>query len=220
MTVRLLEITPKLYDYMLSVSSRETALMARLRDETAKLPGAGMQIPPMQGQFLAFLVTLIGARRGIEIGTFTGYSALWVASALPDDGKLICCDVNEQTTAVARRYWKEADIDRKIELRLAPALDTLTALLASDGAGTFDYVFIDADKENYDAYYERSLELVRAGGLIVFDNMLWGGAVADDHKRDVDTLALKALNAKLHNDKRIDLSLLYIGDGVTLARKR
>lgn len=220
MTVRLLEITPKLYDYMLSVSSRETALMARLRDETAKMPGAGMQIPPMQGQFLAFLVSLIGARRGIEIGTFTGYSALWVASALPDDGKLICCDVNEQTTAVARRYWKEAGVDRKIELRLAPALDTLTALLASDGAGTFDYVFIDADKENYDAYYERSLELVRAGGLIVFDNMLWGGAVADDHKRDVDTLALKALNAKLHNDKRIDLSLLYIGDGVTLARKR
>lgn len=220
MTVRLLEITPKLYDYMLSVSSRETALMARLRDETAKLPGAGMQIPPMQGQFLAFLVTLIGARRGIEIGTFTGYSALWVASALPDDGQLICCDVNETTTAVARRYWKEAGVDRKIELRLAPALDTLKALLASRGAGTFDYVFIDADKENYDAYYERALDLVRVGGLIVFDNMLWGGAVADVGKRDADTLALKALNAKLHHDKRIDLSLLYIGDGVTLARKR
>ena len=220
MTVRLLEITPKLYDYMLSVSSRETALMARLRDETAKMQGASMQIPPMQGQFLAFLVSLIGARRGIEIGTFTGYSALWVASALPDDGKLICCDVNEETTAVARRYWKEAGVDRKIELRLAPALDTLKALLASGGAGTFDYVFIDADKENYDAYYERALALVRTGGLIVFDNMLWGGAVTDGRKRDVDTLALKALNAKLHNDKRIDLSLLYIGDGVTLARKR
>ena len=220
MTVRLLEITPKLYDYMLSVSSRETALMARLRDETAKMQGASMQIPPMQGQFLAFLVSLIGARRGIEIGTFTGYSALWVASALPDDGKLICCDVNEETTAVARRYWKEAGVDRKIELRLAPALDTLKALLASGGAGSFDYVFIDADKENYDAYYERALALVRTGGLIVFDNMLWGGAVTDGRKRDVDTLALKALNAKLHNDKRIDLSLLYIGDGVTLARKR
>lgn len=220
MTVRLLEITPKLYDYMLSVSSRETALMARLREETAKMQGAGMQIPPMQGQFLAFLISLTGARRGIEIGTFTGYSALWVASALPDDGKLICCDVNEETTAVARRYWKEAGVDRKIELRLAPALDTLKALLASGGAGTFDYVFIDADKENYDAYYERALELVRTGGLIVFDNMLWGGAVADGRKRDVDTLALKALNAKLRNDKRIDLSLLYIGDGVTLARKR
>ncbi|MGH6984470.1 MAG: O-methyltransferase [Stellaceae bacterium] len=220
MTVRLLEITPKLYDYMLSVSARETALMARLRDETAKMPGAGMQIPPMQGQFLAFLVALIGARHGIEIGTFTGYSALWVASALPDDGTLICCDVNETTTAVARRYWKEAGVDRKIELRLAPALDTLKALLESGGAGTFDYVFIDADKENYDAYYERALELVHASGLIVFDNMLWGGAVADGRKRDVDTLALKALNAKLHNDKRIDLSLLYIGDGVTLARKR
>jgi len=220
MTVRLLEITSKLYDYMLSVSSRETKLMARLRDETAKMPGAGMQIPPMQGQFLAFLVSLIGARRGIEIGTFTGYSALWVASALPDDGKLICCDVNETTTAVARRYWKEAGVDRKIELRLAPALDTLKALLTSGGADTFDYVFIDADKENYDAYYEHALELVHAGGLIVFDNMLWGGSVADSGKRDVDTLALKALNAKLRDDRRIDLSLLYIGDGVTLGRKR
>ena len=220
MTVRLLEITPKLYNYMLSVSSRETKLMARLRDETAKMPGAGMQIPPIQGQLLAFLVSLIGARRGIEIGTFTGYSALWVAPALPADGKLICCDINEKTTSVARRYWKEAGVDNKIELRLAPALDTLKALLASGGAGTFDYVFIDADKENYDAYYERSLELVRQGGLIVFDNMLWGGAVADGRKRDVDTLALKAINAKLHNDKRIDLTLLYIGDGITLARKR
>lgn len=220
MTVRLLDITPKLYDYMLSVSSRETKLMARLRDETAKMPGAGMQIPPMQGQFLAFLVSLIGARRGIEIGTFTGYSALWVASALPDDGKLICCDVNETTTAVARRYWKEAGVDRKIELRLAPALETLEALLAAGGAGAFDYVFVDADKENYDAYYERALALLRAGGLIVFDNMLWGGSVADGRKRDADTLALKALNAKLHDDRRIDLSLLYIGDGVALARKR
>jgi len=220
MTVRLLEITPKLYNYMLSVSSRETKLMARLRDETAKMPGAGMQIPPMQGQFLAFLVRLIGAQRGIEIGTFTGYSALWVASALPDDGKLICCDVNETTTAVARRYWKEAGIDRKIELRLAPALDTLEALLAAGGAGAFDYVFVDADKENYDAYYERALALLRAGGLVVFDNMLWGGSVADGRKRDADTLALKALNAKLHDDRRIDLSLLYIGDGVALARKR
>ena len=220
MTVRLLDLTPKLQDYILSVSSRETKLMARLREETAKMPGAGMQIPPIQGQLLAFLVSLIGARRGIEIGTFTGYSALWVASALPADGKLICCDVNEKTTSVARRYWKEAGVDNKIELRLAPALDTLKALLASGGAGTFDYVFIDADKENYDAYYERSLELVHTGGLIVFDNMLWGGAVADGRKRDVDTLALKAINAKLHNDKRIDLSLLYIGDGITLARKR
>src|SRR5215469_16195816 len=129
MTVRLLEITPKLYDYMLSVSSRETKLMARLREETAKMPGAGMQIPPIQGQLLAFLVSLIGARRGIEIGTFTGYSALWVASALPEDGKLICCDVNEKTTAIARRYWKKAGVDHKIDLRLAPALDTLKALL-------------------------------------------------------------------------------------------
>ena len=220
MTIRLLDLTPKLYDYMLSVSSRETELMVRLRAETAKMPGAGMQIPPLQGQFLAFLVSLIGARRGIEIGTFTGYSALWVASALPADGKLICCDVNAQTTAVARRYWKEAGVDHKIELRLAPALDTLKALLAAGGAGSFDYVFIDADKENYDAYYERSLELVRAGGLVVFDNMLWGGAVADGRKRDADTRALKAINIKLHTDTRIDLSLLYIGDGVTLARKR
>ncbi len=220
MTLRLLDLTPRLYDYMLSVSSRETPVMKRLRAETAKLPGAGMQIPPLQGQFLAFLVTLIGARRCIEIGTFTGYSALWVASALPEDGTLVCCDIDEKTAAVARRYWKEAGVDRKIALRLAPALDTLQSLLASDDAGTFDYVFIDADKENYDAYYERALKLVRPGGLIAFDNMLWGGAVADGRKRDADTLALRALNAKLHDDRRIDLSLLYIGDGVTLARKR
>ncbi|MDE2227992.1 MAG: class I SAM-dependent methyltransferase [Alphaproteobacteria bacterium] len=220
MTVRLLDLTPKLYDYMLSVSLRETGLMARLRAETAKMPRAGMQIPPLQGQFLAFLITLIGARRCLEIGTFTGYSALWVAAVLPADGTLICCDVDEKTTAIARRYWREAGVDQKIELRLAPALDTLKSLLASGGAGTFDYVFIDADKANYDAYYERSLALVRQGGLIVFDNMLWGGAVADGRKRDADTLALKALNAELHKDARVDLSLLNLGDGVTLARKR
>lgn len=220
MTVRLLDLTSKLHDYVLSVSSRETKLMARLREETATMPGAGMQIPPIQGQFLAFLVSLIGARRGIEIGTFTGYSALWVATALPADGKLICCDVNEKTTAVARRYWKEAGVDRKIELRLAPALDTLKSLLASGGTGTFDYVFIDADKENYDGYYERVLRLVRPGGLVMLDNVLWGGDVADAKKHDADTEALRAVNTKLLGDERVDLSMLPLADGLTLARKR
>ena len=220
MSVRLLDLTPQLYDYVVANSVRETAVMKKLREETAALPGAGMQIPPEQGQFMAFLAKLIRARRCLEIGTFTGYSALWVAGALPADGTMICCDVDPKVTAIARRYWDEAGIASKIELRLAPALDTLAALVASGAAGTFDFVFIDADKENYDAYYEQSLKLLRSDGLAIFDNMLWGGSVIDPRKRDRDTLALKALNAKLGQDERVDISLLYIGDGVTLLRKR
>jgi len=220
MTVRLLPLDQKLYDYILSVSSRETPLLARLREETAKLPGAGMQIPPLQGQFMAFVVKLMRARRCLEIGTFTGYSALWVAGALPPDGTLICCDVNKETSAIARRYWKEAGLDGKIDLKLAPALKTLDELISSGATGTFDFIFVDADKDNYDAYYEAALRLLRPDGLVAFDNTLWGGSTADPKKRDKDTLALKALNAKLHQDERIDLSLLYIGDGLTLARKR
>ena len=220
MSVRLLDLTPQLYDYVVANSVRETAVMKKLREETAALPGAGMQIPPEQGQFMAFLAKLIRARRCLEIGTFTGYSALWVAGALPADGTMICCDVDPKVTAIARRYWDEAGIASKIELRLAPALDTLAALVASGAAGTFDFVFIDADKENYDAYYEQSLKLLRPDGLAIFDNMLWGGSVIDPRKRDRDTLALKALNAKLGQDERVDISLLYIGDGVTLLRKR
>ncbi|HZL60655.1 MAG TPA: class I SAM-dependent methyltransferase [Stellaceae bacterium] len=220
MSVRLLDLTPQLYDYVVANSVRETAVMKKLREETAALPGAGMQIPPEQGQFMAFLAKLTRARRCLEIGTFTGYSALWVAGALPADGTMICCDVDPKVTAIARRYWDEAGIASKIELRLAPALDTLAALVASGAAGTFDLVFIDADKENYDAYYEQSLKLLRPDGLAIFDNMLWGGSVIDPRKRDRDTLALKALNAKLGQDERVDISLLYIGDGVTLLRKR
>jgi len=220
MSVRLLDLTPQLYDYVVANSVRETAVMKKLREETAALPGAGMQIPPEQGQFMAFLAKLIRARRCLEIGTFTGYSALWVAGALPADGTMICCDVDPKVTAIARRYWDEAGIASKIELRLAPALDTLEALVVSGAAGTFDFVFIDADKENYDAYYEQSLKLLRPDGLAIFDNMLWGGSVIDPRKRDRDTLALKALNAKLGQDERVDISLLYIGDGVTLLRKR
>jgi predicted O-methyltransferase YrrM len=220
MTVRILDITPKLYDYILSVSLRETPLMKRLREETAELSGAGMQIPPEQGQFMAFLVKLMRARRCLEIGTFTGYSALWVASALPEDGSLTCCDTNTKTTAIAARYWKEAGVAAKIDLQIAPALKTLDKLISAGAPGTFDFIFIDADKDNYDRYYEASLRLLHPDGLILFDNMLWGGSVASKSKGDRDTEALKALNAKLHADERIDLSLLAIGDGVTLARKR
>jgi predicted O-methyltransferase YrrM len=220
MTDRLLDINRRLYDYILSVSSRETPLLARLREETASLPDARMQIPPLQGQFMAFLVRLMRARRCLEIGTFTGYSALWTAGALPADGSLICCDINKETTLIAQRYWKEAGLGDKIELRLVPALKTLDELIAAGATGTFDFIFIDADKENYNAYYEAALRLLRPDGLIAFDNMLWGGAVADPAKRDKDTLALKALNVKLHTDERVDLTLLYIGDGLTLVRKR
>ena len=220
MTVRILDLTPKLYDYILSVSLRETPLMKRLREETAALPSGSMQIPPEQGQFMAFLVKLVRARRCLEIGTFTGYSALWVASALPADGSLICCDTNAKTTAIAKRYWKEAGVADKIDLQLAPALKTLEKLIAAGSPGTFDFIFIDADKDNYDRYYEAGLRLLHPDGLMVFDNMLWGGSVAHASASDRDTEALKALNAKLRADERIDLSLLAIGDGVSLVRKR
>jgi caffeoyl-CoA O-methyltransferase len=181
---------------------------------------AGMQISPEQGQFMALLAELIGARRAIEVGTFTGYSALCVAQALPADGKLIACDISEEFTSVARRYWAKSGIADRIELRLAPALDTLKSLLAGGGAGSFDFAFIDADKTQYDAYYEAILKLLRPGGLATIDNVLWSGAVADGRKRDADTVALRALNEKLKTDKRITLSMLPIGDGLTLARKR
>jgi len=215
-----IELSEKLRDYVLSVSLREPPMLRRLREETALLPMAGMQIAPDQGQFMALLARLVGARRCLEIGTFTGYSALAVALALPQDGRIIACDVDPETTAIARRYWQAAGAADKIELRLAPALATLDALLGDGQAGTFDFVFIDADKENYDGYYERALRLLRPGGLIVIDNVLWGGWVADGRRKDPDTAALRALNAKLHRDERIDLSLLPLADGITLARKR
>jgi predicted O-methyltransferase YrrM len=199
--------------------TRESAVACRLRAETATLPQAGMQIGPDQAAFLALLVRSIGARRCIEIGTFTGYSALAVAAALPEDGKLVCCDVSKQWTDIARRHWDDAGVSARIDLRLAPANDTLNDLLASDGAGAYDFAFIDADKAAYDGYYEACLKLLRAGGLVALDNMLWSGRVADASQHDADTDAIRALNAKIHSDSRVDASLLTIGDGVMLARK-
>ena len=194
--------------------------MRRLREETASLDEASMQIGADQGQFMGLLVEIMGARNALEVGTFTGYSALAVALALPDDGRLVACDVSEEWTAIARRYWEEAGVAHKIDLRLAPALETLEGLLAEGCAGTFDFAFIDADKEGYDAYYERALELMRTGGLIALDNTLWEGKVVDPAVADGDTQAIRAMNAKLAGDARVTLSLLPVGDGLTLARKR
>ena len=220
MASRTLLLTDPLYDYLLKVSLRESPLLVRLREETEALPLAVMQISPEQGQFMALLVELIGARRTLEVGTFTGYSALCIARALPSDGQVVACDVSAEYTDIARRYWAEAGIADKIDLRLAPALDTLDALLDDGQAGTFDFAFIDADKKNYDGYYERCLALVRTGGLIAVDNVLWDGAVVDPAKQDADTKAIRTLNLQLHQDERVSLSLVPIGDGLALARKR
>ena len=220
MSNRSIALTDALYDYLLEVSLREPEVLSRLRAETAALPGAGMQIGPEQGQFMALLVELIGARRTLEIGTYTGYSTLSVALALPEDGEIVACDISEEFTKVARRAWAAAGVAGKIDLRLAPALDTLDALLAEGRAESFDFAFIDADKESYDGYFERALQLLRRGGLIAVDNVLWGGSVADPGRTDPDTVSIRALNAKLAADQRVSLSLVPIGDGLTLARKR
>ena len=206
--------------YVGETVTKETPLQKRLRAETANLPMAGMQIGPDQGAFLALLVRLIGAKRTIEVGTFTGYSALSVAQALPADGKVIACDINEDWTSIARRYWKEAGLADRIELRLGPAAATLKVLLETDGVGSFDFAFIDADKSGYDAYYELCLRLIRPNGLIAIDNVLWSGAVLDAERRDSDTAALRTLNLKVRDDARVDSVLLTVGDGLTLARKR
>jgi len=213
-------IDEKVRKYLLEHSLREPAAAAELRAATAKLPYGGMQISPEQGQLMALLVQSIGARRAIEIGTFTGYSALWVAAALPADGKLVCCDVSAEWTAVGKPFWEKAGVAGKIDLRIGPATGTLDGLLAEGGAGAYDFAFIDADKTGYDGYYERCLKLLRRGGLIGIDNVLWGGDVADPKKRSADTLALRALNDKIHRDERVTLSMLPIGDGLTLALKR
>ncbi len=220
MSARPTYLTDGLYDYLLASSLREPTVLRRLREETAALPQAGMQIAPEQGQFMALLIELIGARRTLEIGTFTGYSALVVALALPVEGRVITCDVSQAFTAIARRYWAEAGVADKIELRLAPAVETLDGLLAGGAAGGFDFMFIDADKETYDTYYERGLELLRPGGLIAVDNVLWSGAVTDDARQDEETRAIRALNAKVLRDQRVAISLVPIGDGLMLARKR
>lgn len=220
MSNRTIGLSDQLYDYLLAVSLREPEVLAELRRETMAMAERSMQIAPEQGQFMALLVRLLGARRILEVGTFTGYSALAMALALPADGRIVACDVSEAWTAVARRFWRRAGVDGRIELRLGPALVTLDELIASGHAGGFDFAFIDADKESYPAYYERALTLVRPGGLIAVDNTLWGGSVVNPEKTDADTRAIRCFNAALHEDARIDLSLVPIGDGLTLAQKR
>jgi predicted O-methyltransferase YrrM len=219
MARRSLELDDRLYEYLVQFGTRESDLLKDLRAETAKLPGAGMQIGPEQGAFMGLLVELIGVKRALEIGTFTGYSSLCIAGALPADGKLICCDVSEEYTRVARDYWRRAGLESKIELRLGPAVATLDALIEAS-VPEFDFAFIDADKTNYGNYYERALKLVRPGGLIAIDNVLWGGDVAKPEENDEDTQAIRAVNEKVRNDERVTLALAPIGDGLTLARKR
>jgi predicted O-methyltransferase YrrM len=214
------QLQPHLYDYLLSVSLREPATLTQLRQETAQHPAGDMQIAPEQGQFMALLVQLMGAKKTLEIGTFTGYSTLWVALALPPEGRIVACDVSEDYTAIARRHWQAAGVVDKIDLRLAPALDTLEQLLNDGQANTFDFAFIDADKANYLAYSEKCLQLIRPGGLIAIDNVLWGGQVVDSHVNDEATVSIRTLNQTLHRDRRVELTMVAIADGLTLALKR
>jgi O-methyltransferase len=221
MSNRTIQVDDRLYDYLVSVSLREASVLRQLREETAALGGvARMQISPEQGQFMAFLVELTGAQRLLEMGTFTGYSALACALALPPDGEIIACDLNPTWTQIAQKAWREAGVSEKIQLRLGYGEQTLTALLAEGQANTFDMMFIDADKVNYDIYYELGLQLVRPGGLILIDNVLWGGSVANPAEQDEDTVAIRALNKKLHTDNRVTISMLPVGDGLTLVRRR
>jgi caffeoyl-CoA O-methyltransferase len=215
-----IQLTDQLYDYLISVSLRESDALRRLRAETATLERASMQMSPDTGQFLAFLIKLIGAKRVIEVGVFTGYSSLAMSLALPDDGQLIACDVSDEWTAIGRRYWQEAGVNHKIDLRLAPAVQTLQQLIDEGHQNSFDFIFIDADKPNYDTYYEQAYNLVRSGGLICIDNVLWHGRVLDESRQDEGTQAIRVLNKKLSTDERVDLSLVPIGDGVTILRKR
>ncbi|MBD1910028.1 MULTISPECIES: class I SAM-dependent methyltransferase [unclassified Leptolyngbya] len=220
MANKTISLDNQLYDYLLSVSLREPEILFQLREETARHPKANMQIAPEQGQFMALLVQLLGAKKALELGVFTGYSALRIALALPPKGQLIACDVSEEFTQVARRYWQAAGVDHKINLRLAPALETLDQLLANGEANTFDFAFIDADKDNYSYYYEKLLQLIRPGGLIAIDNVLWSGRVAQPDIQDQQTVILREFNQQLQEDDRIFLSLVPIGDGLTLAFKQ
>ena len=213
--MRGVEITDALYEYIVATGTRETRVQRELRAATSRLPMGGMQIGADQGALLQLLVRVLRAKRCIEIGTFTGYSALSVALALPPNGKIVCCDVSEEWTSIARRYWKKAGVERKIELRLGPALETLKEL-----KGRFDFAFIDADKPNYWKYYERCLRLLRKGGLVAVDNTLWGGSVIKAADRSESTVALREFNARLAKDRRVDIALVSIGDGLTLALKR
>jgi predicted O-methyltransferase YrrM len=218
MSTRSHGLSAELQDYILAAAGREPELFRRLRQETRRLEQAEMQIAPEQGQFMAWLVETLGARQALELGTFTGYSALWIASALPPDGRLVCCDVSAEWTTIARRYWEEAGLADKIDLRLGPAVDTLDALLASGATRQFDFAFIDADKESYDAYYERVLELLRPGGLVALDNAFGGGNVMKP--KTASARAIDALNRKIGRDPRVSVSLVPVGDGLMLARKK
>ena len=220
MSIRTLTLTDDIYKYMVEHSVREPAILAELRAETAGLPDAQMQIGPEQGQLMAVLARLMGARRCIEVGVYTGYSSLAVALALPDDARIVACDVSEEWTAIASRYWHKAGVAHKIDLKLQPAARTLEALLAAGEATRYDFAFVDADKTAYSVYYELLLELLRPGGLMAIDNTLWSGKVADPRERDANTLALREFNDLVYRDERVDLSLLPVGDGLTLARKR
>lgn len=220
MSKQTIGINDQLYDYLLSVSLREAEVLKQLREETNLHRYKTMQIAPEQGQFMALLVQLLGATKTLDIGVFTGYSALCVALALPPHGKVIACDVNEEYTRVAQKYWQAGGVANKIELKLAPALETLEQLLASGQAETFDFAFIDADKPNYQQYFEKSLQLIRPGGLIAIDNVLWAGRVANPHDPDEDTQAIRTFNEKLYQDERVAISLVPIADGLTLALKK
>jgi predicted O-methyltransferase YrrM len=220
MSNRTIGLSDEIYGYLLENSLREPDLLRRLREDTARLTEwSGMQIAPEQGQFMGLLVQLLGARRALEVGTFTGYSSLAVMLAMPKDARMTCCDVSEEFTQIARRYWAEAGVADRIVLSLRPAIETLDELIADGNAGSFDFAFIDADKEHYDGYYERALVLLRPGGLVAIDNVLWGGAVADPQNRKDSTQAIRRLNRKLVADKRVAISMVPIGDGLTLARK-
>jgi predicted O-methyltransferase YrrM len=214
-------LSDPLYQYLVANSVREPEILTRLRAETAEHPLANMQISPEQGQLMGLLVQLIGAKKCLEVGVFTGYSSLFVALNLPDDGQIVACDVSDEFTSIARRYWQEAGISNKIILHIAPALETLDRLIANGELGTFDFAFIDADKNNYGAYYDRCFQLVRQGGLILVDNVLWYGRVADPAMdNDKRTQAIKEINQQIYHDDRVQISLIPIGDGLTIARKR
>lgn len=220
MSNRSLTLDDRLYEYLLGHSVREPAILQRLRTETSKLDMAVMQISPEQGQFMAMLMQILGARNVIEVGVFTGYSSLSMALALADDAKIIACDVNKEWTTLAQRYWREAGVAHKFDLRLAPALQTLQGLIDEQRQGSFDFAFIDADKANYLNYYELCLQLIRPGGVIAIDNVLWSGDVADDSKHDEDTRSIRQLNDHVYRDDRVTMSLLPIGDGLTLVRRK
>ena len=220
MANKTLNLSENLYAYLKRVSLRADPILEALRAETSNLPGAMMQIAPEQGQFMHLLARIAGVRKALEIGVYTGYSALCVARALPDDGQLVACDINAQWTAVARRYWERANVAHKIDLRLKPALETLEDLRSAGANGTFDFSFIDADKDNYRLYYEHLLELARPGGLILIDNVLWSGKVADVDVSDANTSAIRQLNLKLYDDERVDFVTLPLGDGLAIVIKR